>query len=55
MRTAVRRAIGLADLAPARAQRKLVEALERQVDEQGYPRLEITMRPMGRVFDAPLR
>jgi len=35
MWTAVRRALGLADLAPTRAERQLVEALQRQVDEQG--------------------
>jgi hypothetical protein len=55
MRTATRRAPGLAGFAKTRAEHQLVEALERQVDEQGYPRLEITMRQKGRVFDAPLR
>jgi hypothetical protein len=41
MWTAVRRALGLADLAPTRAERQLVEALQRQVDEQGNSPLKV--------------
>jgi hypothetical protein len=41
MWTAVRRALGLADLAPTRAERRLVEALQLQVDEQGNSPLKV--------------